>query len=135
MKLFNSQLDMLQRGLDTAWLKNEVIANNIANADTPNFKASKVRFDTVLDRQLNQSAPAGMKRTTTKHMDVSGREGSLHSLVEQNNSTSKRLDGNNVDIENEMVELAKNNLLYQTLIQETTKEFSKIKFAINEGKR
>ena len=132
MRIFNSQLNVLQRGLDASWLKGEVIANNIAKADTPGFKASKVNFEAALRRH---TGAGGMKRTSAKHMDVSTRKGSLESFVEPNTSTSKRLDGNNVDIEYEMVELAKNNLLYQALIQEASKELSKIKYAVNEGKR
>ncbi|MDD3765704.1 MAG: flagellar basal body rod protein FlgB [Eubacteriales bacterium] len=136
MRIFNSQLNVLQRGLDASWLKGEVIANNIANADTPGFKASKVNFEAALRRHTGAGEGAGgMKRTSAKHMDVSTRKGSLESFVEPNTSTSKRLDGNNVDIEYEMVELAKNNLLYQALIQEASKELSKIKYAVNEGKR
>ena len=132
MRIFGGYLNALQRGMDAAWLKGEVIANNIANADTPGFKASKVNFEAVLERQVGAG---GMKKTNAKHMDASTREGSLEPFVEPNTSTSKRLDGNNVDMEYEMVELAKNNLLYQALIQEASKELSKIKYAVNEGKR
>ena len=60
-KMFNS-IDLLQKGMDAAWLRNEVITNNIANAETPNFKSSSVAFETMFKKALEdqvqaQSAP------------------------------------------------------------------------------
>ena len=128
-----NKLGMLQNGLDVTWKRNEVISNNIANADTPNFKASKVEFDSILKSQMSNSSEFSMRTSNSKHMNIAS--DSMEPLVTQDNSTSMRLDGNNVDIENEMTELAKNNLLYNALVQKTSKEISRIKYAISEGKR
>ncbi len=61
-KMFHS-IDLLQKGMDAAWLRNEVISNNIANAETPNFKSSSVAFETMFKKALqdqveSQSSPS-----------------------------------------------------------------------------
>ncbi len=54
-KMFHS-IDLLQKGMDAAWLRNEVITNNIANAETPNFKSSSVVFETMFKKALEDQA-------------------------------------------------------------------------------
>lgn len=130
-----NNLSLLQKGLDVAWKRNQVIANNIANAETPNFKASKVDFENILKSELGNSEDASMKATNPLHMKAGGAiTDKFEPAVTVDRSTSMRLDGNNVDVENEMTELAKNNLLYQTLIQKLSNEYSRIKQAIVGGK-
>lgn len=65
MTLFSRTITMLEQGLDYAALREKVIANNIANVDTPNYKAKDVRFRTELDRALQ---PLEAKRTHPKHL-------------------------------------------------------------------
>ncbi|MBC7765483.1 MAG: flagellar basal body rod protein FlgB [Hyphomonadaceae bacterium] len=126
---------MLQKGLDVAWTRNRVIANNIANAETPNFKASKVEFESILKSELGGGGSMAMRKSSDKHMNSGGGVGSsIEPSVIQNQTTSMRTDGNNVDIENEMTELAKNNLLYQTLVQKASKEMAKARYIISEGR-
>lgn len=135
MGLSVNNMNLLQKGLDVAWKRNEVIGDNIANADTPNFKASRVEFEDILKSELNDTGGTAMKTTNPKHMNAGGSAiNSIQPVIRQDDSVSMRLDGNNVDVENEMTELAKNNLLYQTLIQKMTSQFSRIRFAINGGK-
>lgn len=56
-KMFHS-IDLLQKGMDAAWLRNEVVTNNIANAETPNFKSSSVAFETMFKKALEDQVEA-----------------------------------------------------------------------------
>lgn len=123
----------IEKGLDAAWTRNQIISNNIANVDTPNFKSSKIEFESVFKSALeNQDFTA--KQTRDKHIIFSNDIDSVTPNIIQNNSTIMRMDGNNVDIDYENAELAKNQIYYNTLIEKMNSEFSRLKMAINEGK-
>lgn len=122
----------LETALDAAWLRNNVITNNISNVDTPNFKASKVEFENVLMNAMDKSA-ATMKRTNEKHM-LAGGKSDLSPIVVQDSSSTMRMDGNNVDIEKEQTSLAENAIYYNTILQKLGEEYSRLRYAIGEGK-
>lgn len=126
-KIFNN-VGVLQKGLDASWLKNEVITNNIANVDTPGFKSSSVSFESAFKSALNGQSFAA-KKTRQKHIDFKSQ--SMEATVTTNAGTSNGLDGNNVDIDYENAELAKNTIYYNTLIEQMTSEFRKLSSAIN----
>lgn len=135
-KLFGG-VDLLQKGLDAAWLRNEVITNNIANAETPNYKGSSVQFETLFKSALEESDHTFQtKRTRDKHISFSGdlAAESVSPVVVQNSDTTMRMDGNNVDIEAENVELARNSIYFYTLTEQINSEFTRLSMAINEGK-
>jgi flagellar basal-body rod protein FlgB len=131
-KMFSS-VNTLQKGLNASWLRNEVIGNNIANVDTPGFKASRVRFEEVLAESVDSEGELEMTVTDEGHIRGSG--AAAFSRVEPeiftDETTSVRLDGNNVNIENEMVELAKNNIEYYATVSKMNSEFRKLNTAIN----
>ena len=124
---------LLKRSLDASWLRNKVISNNIANVDTPGYKGQKVQFEEFLSQAIDNKAVQGVI-TNEKHIPIgAGSIGRLNAKVVTDNSTSMRLDGNNVDIESEMAQMAKNNIMYNALIQKISGEFSKLRTAINGG--
>jgi len=114
----SAQLMALNKALDGLWLRNEVISNNVANADTPGFKASKVSFEDALKSALDNG---------------SFLEDVQPQIVTQRN-TSMRMDGNNVDIDSEMSDLAKTTIAYNAAIQKLAVEFQMLRSAINGGK-
>lgn len=123
----------LEKALDAAWTRNEVINNNISNADTPNFKKSVVKFEDYL---LNAMGTDDIELNTTDSRHISINGNSLEPRIEKDmKDLQYRLDGNNVDIENEMTDLAKNSITYNTLAQKVTGEYKKIKYVISEGRR
>ncbi|WP_424910137.1 flagellar basal body rod protein FlgB [Thermovenabulum sp.] len=124
------------RVLDAKWLRNEVIANNIANADTPNYKKSKVVFEDYLKKFLDDgTTKLGLKTTNDKHIKNLFEKNILGPIVYQEKDTLYRNDGNNVDIEKEMVELTGNSLSYNVLADQVSKEFSLLRTVINEGRK
>lgn len=108
---------MLEKKLEASALRQKVIANNLANVDTPGFKKSHVEFEDVL-RQAQNKDRLSLHRTDTRHLDTSFINiQAIKARVIVDNSTTIRNDGNNVDIDNEMTELAKNGLDYQVFAQ------------------
>lgn len=126
-------INLLNKGLDGAFARQKALANNVANASTPNYKRQDVDFISILKRQQGEKSSLPMK--TTQHAHLSGsnfKEGFFSSFVLQNN-TSYRNDKNNVDIEVEMAEVAKNALYYNTLTRQMDEEFSILRNVINKG--
>ena len=101
-----SQNAVLGRAVRAAGLRGEIIAYNIANNDTPNFKKRAVKFESYLQRELDQA-----RRTGT--INLSRLEPSIRTIHQ---NYRYRLDGNNVDIEAEMVDLYQNAIRYETMI-------------------
>lgn len=109
-----------------------MIADNIANINTPGFKKSTVEFDAFLQTALKGS-PSGLTKTHPRHMDPPGR--GLEPRVVQVTGSRMRPDGNNVDIEEEMVAQAANYLAYQTAAQLVSGKYAKLGMVISGGRR
>lgn len=132
-KIFSS-VNTLQNGLNASWLRNEVISDNIANVDTPGFKASHVRFEDLMAEAVGLGEGSlEMAVTDTNHIPTSGggRIDSVEPEIVRDDTTTTRMDGNNVNIDNEMVELAKNSINYYTTVSKVNSEFRKLNTAIN----
>ncbi len=117
---------ILDKAADASWLRNEAISNNIANADTPGYKRQDVAFESVLKKALGNnryvSTDAKVARAKTKNL-------SPRTYTDYDNF-SYRLDKNNVDIENENVMLAENQLKYQGLLSSINEEFQNLQIAM-----
>jgi flagellar basal-body rod protein FlgB len=132
---FSKTIDLLHRGMSTASLREAVIANNLANADVPNFKRTDVNFESELKRALDtekQKPVLELRLTNPSHIpnwqprdyqDVSPRR-VLDYLSQSDNN------GNNVDAEEEFNLLLKNQLRYMLLAQMTTFEFGQVNLAL-----
>ena len=115
-------INVLNRAADAAWQRNEAISNNIANVDTPGYKRQDVAFESVLQKALGNNRYESMDEKVS-NINLSRLRGRAY--VDYANY-SYRLDGNNVDIENEHVMLAENQLKYQGLISSINQEFTNL---------
>jgi len=132
MSIFGDQtMFMLSRGLDVAALRQRVIAHNLANLNTPNFKRSTVSFEETLARA--QSSALAPRRTHERHLSPAAAPAEPQVVTDQ--SAVRRLDGNNVDLEREMLTMVTNQLRYNTYIQQINSRFDNWRFVINEGRR
>ena len=114
-------INVLNRAADAAWQRNEAISNNIANVDTPGYKRQDVAFESVLQALGNNRYQSMDDKVANVNLSrLRGR-----AYVDYANY-SYRLDGNNVDIENENVMLAENQLKYQGLISSINQEFTNL---------
>lgn len=130
-----SNLNLREKALDAAWTRNEVIAQNIANVDTPGYKKSTVSFEEYLDDALDQDGFKGFT-TDSRHIQIGGGsvENAKIKISKQYDDLSTRQDGNNVDIESEMASLAKNDIRYNTLVQSISASYQRLNSVIKEGK-
>ncbi len=120
-------INVLQKSADASWYRNSILANNIANVSTPNYKRKDVQFETYL-----MSSLAGGDSLDSNVANVELDELEPTTYVDESN-LSYRLDGNNVDINTESSELAKNQLRYYTLLDSMTQEFGRIKTALSRS--
>ncbi len=117
---------VLDKAADASWLRNEAISNNIANVDTPGYKRQDVAFESVLAKALGnnryQTMDAKVSAATRRNLSVR--------TFEDYSNYSYRLDGNNVDVENENVMLAENQLKYQGLMTSIQQEFTNLQLVM-----
>ena len=122
---------ILEKALDAAWLRNEAISNNIANVNTPGYKKSYVKFEELMSDAVDKFQISGIKKDEKFIPIGKDTKTTVSPEIVQEDFTSMRRDGNNVDIDVEMAELAKNSIKYNALIAQMSKEFSKIKMVIS----
>lgn len=120
----------LEAGLDWAAKRQQAIANNIANVDTPGYKRQDVTFPETLAQVQNTKLK--LRRTNAGHMSPLATE-AFFTIKHQ--GTSLRNDSNNVDMEAETAELAKNTLYYDALIDRVGGYFRNLRLVISEGRR
>ncbi|WP_217585613.1 flagellar basal body rod protein FlgB [Lentibacillus saliphilus] len=132
MNLFGGTLRNLEQSLDYAAVKNKTIANNIANVDTPNYKSQNVRFKDELDRFMGSSIKA--KQTHPRHLSFESQLDQKPYDIYTNPSTLYNHNGNNVDIDKEMSELAKNQIYYQAAVDRLNGKFGSLQTVIRGGR-
>ncbi|WP_453996960.1 flagellar basal body rod protein FlgB [Bacillus nitroreducens] len=130
MKLFSNTIHSLEKALDYSALRQKVISNNIANVDTPNFKAQDVSFRNLLSNELNSRIRAN--RTNNKHVEFTSSTRSNGPIISKND-TAYNHNGNNVDIDKEMALLAENQIYYNAVTQRISGKFNTLQSVIKGG--
>ncbi|HUV08593.1 MAG TPA: flagellar basal body rod protein FlgB [Spirochaetia bacterium] len=131
---FGKNLDIMKRTMDVALLRRDVIANNLANSDTPHFKRTVVNFESELKRALDSEniKPFPNLMSDPRHI-------SFQRTIDYRDVTPKRVwdylttsknNGNNVDIEQESMDLVHNQLLYQAMTSLVGGEFSRVQIVL-----
>lgn len=121
-------INVLDKAADAANSRNEIISNNIANVDTPNYRRKDVSFQSYLEMALmgNESLDERVAGVNTHLSDFGG-------LIYTDSSTlSYRLDGNNVDIDTENAALAENQIRYNALLEQIGQEFARYKIVLSK---
>ncbi|MGD8191008.1 flagellar basal body rod protein FlgB [Brevibacillus ginsengisoli] len=132
-----NQLQLLERALDVSTLRQRTISNNIANIDTPYFKSKQVVFEEMLQNEMNGEGPKlGAYTTDSKHIPFGRVQGTIpNAQIVSNPQAFVQNNGNDVDLEYEMNQEAKNQIWYNGLVQLTSGYFSKMKSVIDGGGR
>lgn len=114
-------------------VRHNVTASNIANAETPGFKAKKVDFEEALATALDVD---GLDSLATSHGEhfATGASANPQAEIYDNPDVAMNNDGNTVDMEKEMAALAENSILYKTALQLINKKMAAVKYAISEGR-
>ena len=127
-------VDIIHRTMDVSMLRRSVISDNLANSDTPNFKRSNVNFEAQLKRAFDsQQKPAlEAKMTNERHIPffqpVDYRSVGPRRVLDY--LSQSKSNGNNVDIEEEMMLSLKNQLNYQLLTQAVSNQFNQINMVL-----
>lgn len=114
-------INVLDKAADASLIRQEVLSNNIANVDTPNYKRKDVTFESFLQKQLSGNGSLDSKVANT---NLSKLKASIYTDQEE---LSYRYDGNNVDIDTEQSYSAENQVKYYMLLESMTQEFSRLK--------
>lgn len=130
MKLFGSTITSLEKGINYSVTKGKVISQNVANVDTPNYKAKQVSFKDVFTNA--KSAEMTAYKTSQKHIDFRDRSG--HTGVFDVNNFRYHHNGNGVDMDKEQADLAENQIYYNSLIERLNGKFSTLQSVVKGGK-
>ncbi|SFG23923.1 flagellar basal body rod protein FlgB [Oribacterium sp. WCC10] len=125
LNLYGNGINLSERTLDYLWGRQNVTMNNIANVDTPGFKSQYVTFENALARNIRS---AQIRNATGKNIERAIRSSfaTLHTTTNE----STRLDGNNVDMDQEQIELVKTTYEYQLMVQSINNDFSRLKESV-----
>jgi len=136
MGVEDSTLQALQASLNFRQMRQELINSNIANADTPGYKAKKIDFEDALARALDVDGKEQLKTENEKHYDVgSGGFKNLNPEVYEDPNGVLTKDGNNVDRDHEMVAMAENKVMYDATVQLVNKKLGLMKYILATEQR
>ena len=139
--IFNSTIDLLGKSVDLRAKNQNLIASNIANAETPNFVPKTLAFEEELQGAL-KSRQAGQRTSSAPHIRHipirgAGTGSALQSVsgrVIDTPANTPGKDGNAVELENEMGNMAENQIMFNASVQMLNKKFEGLRTAIREGK-
>lgn len=131
---FSDHVGLLHRAMDVNVLRRNVIANNISNSETPNFKRSFINYESELQRALNAQNKYRLSAHTTdkRHIQFAALKDPKDVMPRQvlDYLTTSKNNGNNVNVEHEMISAMENQMLYQTLVQSISAEFSRVNIVL-----
>mgnify|MGYP002516662234 CR=1 FL=1 len=120
-------INLLTKAADASWKRESVISNNIANVDTPGYKRKDLDFESVLTEEIGRCKHRSLDSKVSE-LDMS----KLNPTVYTDSSTyAYRMDGNNVDIDTENVELASEQIKYEGLTSSINSQFERMKSVIS----
>lgn len=124
-------ITLLEKAMNGSALQHSVLANNIANVNTPGYKRGEVNFRSCFDEALDNRL--GLETTSPLHLNRLNQKNSREIVIDT--QTTLRNDGNNVDIDVELATMAENNIYFNSLAQLLSSQLSMLRQAIAEGRR
>lgn len=135
MDVGDKTLKALEMALKFREMRQKIISSNIANANTPGYKAKRIDFESALARALDVDGQMGMKSSQEKHFDVgSGGFDNLQPEIYEDPNDVVNENGNSVDVEAEMALLNDNKLIYDAIVQLINKKTGIMKYTLNTEK-
>jgi flagellar basal-body rod protein FlgB len=128
----DQEIAFVRSALDLRARRQEVLAANIANSDTPNYKARDLDFAAALKNVMGAGGNIAMARTSPLHLDGAGSAGAAGAHVMFRSAVQPSLDGNTVDVDVERAHFAENALHYQFLIDRAASSFRTMGQALSE---
>ena len=134
-EMFNGTISILEKALDMRSMKHNLLISNIANKDTPNYKAFDLAVDKEMQKLTGTKKTVSLWKTQEGHFPANGDACAEVSITKCSKGLEQSMDGNTVDIEKEMTNLAENNLLYDAMAQIIRKKLQGLKVAIQGGSK
>lgn len=131
-KIFDPTIGALNTSLNLRQVNHNVISSNIANQDTPGYKAKEVEFESAFREALGADSRTDLVRTDDRHIAPSPSTPVYPEIYEVPNDVYS-LDGNTVNAAEEQEKLAENSMMYETSIELLKKKLGMLKYAISEG--
>jgi flagellar basal-body rod protein FlgB len=130
----DKEIAFVQAALNLRARRQEILASNLANSDTPNYKARDLDFASALRGAMGAAGglggPLPMNRTQAGHLDGAGAGSGASAAVKYRSAVQPSLDGNTVDVDVERAHFTENALHYQFLLDRATSAFSTLKLAV-----
>ncbi|SFV60307.1 Flagellar basal-body rod protein FlgB [hydrothermal vent metagenome] len=129
MLQISKSFELMKEALDYRAMRQDMIASNIANADTPFYRPKDIRFEEKLIEKKRElfaqpSHQLAMAKTSKAHLDPVKESDNAHAKIFYRDGHMARNDGNSVDLDVETSEMAKNSIMYNALINGMKKEAS-----------
>ena len=135
-QIFDKTTNGLGASLALRSLRHNVTSSNIANAETPGYKAKKVDFEDALARAIDLEGVGKEMATSPEHFAMStGAISKAKADVYDNPEGNTTNDQNTVDLEREMANLQENSILYKAALQLMNKKLGALKYAATDGGR
>ncbi len=134
--MFNFTDRLQMESLNKRAVRNDVLSANIANAETPGFRALGYDFEEQLQDLAGDARPLPLKTTNDRHKSHSftQADGSVLPDVYVRPTETVGNDGNTVDVDHEMVSLAQNQILYRSTVETINRKIGILKYAIQGGR-
>jgi len=135
--LFNFADRLQMTALNHRLQRNQVIAGNIANAETPGYRALGYDFEKQLQDVAQVNEPVGTRVTDARHLrnTFAQADGQIRPDVFVRPTESVGEDGNTVDVDGEMAQLAENQILYRAAVETINRKLALLRYAISGGTR
>jgi len=136
----SKSFNILEKSLHYRRIRQDMIASNIANADTPYYRPKDIRFEEALqaevDKKFNirKTPKLELAKTAPGHLSAPDENDENRAIVFYRDGHLARNDGNSVDIDVETTEMAKNNIAYNAAIQALRKDIDIFKVVIDSSK-
>jgi len=135
----SKSFDILEKSLHYGKIRQDMIASNIANADTPYYRPKDIRFEEALSAEIDKkfgkpSKKLELAKTDPMHLEPKDIENEYKPIVFFRDGHLARNDGNSVDIDVETTEMAKNNMAYNAAIRALRKDIEIFKAVIDSSK-
>jgi len=135
-QIFDRTTDALGASLKLRSLRQNVGTSNIANAETPGYKAKKVDFEDALQRAIDLEGAATQSASSPDHFNIGpGAISRARADIYDNPEANVTNDQNTVDLEKEMTALQENSILYKAALQLINKKLGALRYAATEGGR
>lgn len=136
MNVMDTTMKTLAASLNLRQMRNEIISSNIANAETPGYKAKRLDFEQALQRAIDIDRTQAMQTSHPKHYHIGGGgfENLSPSYYEDPNGVVSE-NGNTVDRDSEMTTMADNKIMYDATVQMVRKKLGMMKYLLNSENR